>query len=562
MKRLFIFSVLLALPVSFSAWAQAPAAAPATATPPAAVIAPALAPAIPAVTKQLLPKKDKHRKNTDEFFLGPVVHMEFKFEPEEWEYLKRDPRRYAEATIIETTPDGKTKTYENVAVKLKGAAGSFQGPDQKPGLTVNLDKYKGAERFHGMDKFHLNNGAQDGSLLNEYVAGEMCRLADVPASRCTHVTVKWQGRDLGLYLFKESFTKDFLSYFYEENEGSLYDPHFVSEIDGGGLEKQQGADKTDRKDIQALAAAAKEADQKVKWQKLYERLDVDEFLRALAMETFLCHWDGYNFNRNNYRVYFDPKSGKANFFCHGMDQTFGDANAPVFRDPGSMIGQAVWSNPDWKAHHRKLSEEIYTKALKPRDWEAIIVAQGKKIQEGLARQNQQWAKDYQNQINGARDRVVNRVIAIGKQFGDMPKPFDWQGNVAKLGPKQWRNEGGGAFGELVIDGQKCLHIRSDGSAAASWRRNVALQPGRYRFEAHVKVANVDGPGDSSGEGAGLRISGGTRNGVNGLKGNSQWQQIGFEFDSTGNDIVLIAELRAPKGEAWFQTDSMQIVKIR
>jgi hypothetical protein len=280
------------------------------------------------------------------------------------------------------------------------------------------------------------------------------------------------------------------------------------------------------------------------------------------METFLCHWDGYNFNRNNYRIYFDPKDGRAHFFCHGMDQIFGDANAPVARDPGSLIGQAVWSNPDWKAHYRKLAEEIYTKVLKPRDWELVIAAQGKKIQEALARQNPKSAQEYQGQINAARDRVVSRVASIGKQFGDMPKPFDWQGNIAKLGPKQWRNEGGGAFGELVIDGQKCMHIRADGSAAASYRRSVALQPGRYRFEAHVKVANVDGPGDSSGEGAGLRISGGTRTGLNGLKGNSQWQKIGFEFDSTGSDVVLVAELRAPKGEAWFQTDSFQIVKLR
>ena len=558
MKRLFQISAGLILPLTHvSAQAPAQPAAPAPAAP-----APVAAPAIPAPTKQALPKKDKHRKNSDEFFLGPVVHLEFKFDGEEWEYLKRDQRRYAEATMIETSQDGKKKIYEKVAVKLKGAAGSFQGPDGKPGLTVNFDKYKGSERFHGMDKFHLNNGSQDGSLLNEYVGGEMCRAADVPASRCTHVIVKWQGRDLGLYLFKESFTKDFLSYFFEENKGSLYDPHFVSEIDGN-LEKQQGADKEDRSDIKALAAAAREGDPKVKWQKLYEKLDVDEFLRSLAMETFLCHWDGYNFNRNNYRIYFDPKTGKANFFCHGMDQIFGDANSPIVRDPGSMIGQAVWSNPDWRTHYRKLAEEIYTKVLKPRDWDAIVTAQGKKIQDGMTKFiNEKAAKDYQGQVNAARDRVVNRVVAIGKQFGDMPKPFDWQGNVAKLGPKQWRNEGGGAFGELVIDGQKCMHIRADGSAAASYRRNVMLEPGRYRFEAHIKVANVDGPGDSSGEGAGLRISGGTRNGVNGLKGNSQWQKVGFEFDSTGTDVVLVAELRAPKGEAWFQMDSMQLVRLR
>lgn len=531
-----------------------PAQNPAPAQPPAA-------PAIPALQQipQALPKKDKRRKASDEFFAGPILHLEFQFKADEWENLKKDHRRYAECTIIETGPDGKKTTYENMAVKLKGAAGSFQGPDGKPGLTISSDKFKGGDRFHGMDKFHLNNGAQDGSLLNEFVGGEWCRAAGVPASRCTHVIVKWQNRDLGLYLFKEAFTKDFLSYFYEKNEGSLYDGHFIAEVDGN-LEKQQG-DPKDTSDLKALAAACKEGDQKVKWQKVYERLDVDEYLRALAMETFTCHWDGYNFNRNNYRVYFDPKTGKANFFCHGMDQLFGDANWPIMRDPGSLVGQAVWSNPEWKTHYRKIAELIYQKVLKGRDWEARIFEQGKKVQEALAKHNPQWGKDYGNQINAARDRVMGRIASIGKQFGDMPKPFDFQNGVAKLGTKNWRSEGGGGLGEAVMDGQKCFHLRGDGNAAGSWRRPVALEPGRYRFEAQVKVANVDG-GDQTGEGAGLRISGSSRVGMNGLKGNSQWQKVAYEFDAAGAEVILVAELRSGKGEAWFQADSLQLVKLK
>lgn len=548
-------SMLPAALCAAAAFAQSPPAPAAPAQPPAA------APAVPAATKQALPKKDKNRKEADEFFLGPIIHLEISFDSENWEYIKRDHRRYAKATMIETRPDGTKITHKKVAVKLKGAAGSFRGPDDKPGLTVSLDHFKGADRFHGMEKFHLNNGAQDGSLINEYIGGLWCRASGVPASRCTHALVKWQGRELGLYLVKESFTKDFLSYFYENNNGNLYDGHFIAEVDGN-LEKQSGDGPDDRSDLKALAAAAKEGDLKKRHQLLYERLDVDEFLRFLALETFTSHWDGYNFNRNNYRVYFDPKTGKANFFAHGMDQIYGDPNWPVMRDPGSLIGGAVWSNPDWKTHYRKLAEEIYHKALKPVDWEEKIFAQGKKIQEALARQNPQAAKDYQGQLNAARDRVIARLTSIGKQFGDMPKPFDWQGNVARIGGKSWRTEGGGAFDHIPLDGQQCLRIRSDGSTSASWRRAVHLEPGKYRFEGHVKVAGVDGPGDGSGEGAGLRISGSSRTGVNGLKGSSQWQKLSYEFESTGAEIVLVAELRAPKGEAWFQTDSFQIVRIQ
>ena len=340
----------------------------------------------------------------------------------------------------------------------------------------------------------------------------------------------------------------------------MYDGHFIAEIDGD-LEKQQGGDKSDKRDRMELAAACKEGDAKLRWQKVAERLDVNEYLRFLAMETILTHWDGYNFNRNNYRVYFDPKTAKAGFFIHGIDQIYGDANSPVVRDPGSLVGQAVWSNPDWRGHYPKVVKAIYETILKPVDWEARITAQGAKIKEALARVNPQWAKDYDGQINGARSRVAARLASLGKQLGDLPKPIEWVNNTVKLGPKQWNAQGGGALDEQNVDGRHCLHIRADGTAAASWRRTMFLEPGRYRFEAMVKTADVAAGGDASGEGAGLRISGGTRKGVNGLTGSAAWQKLAFEFDG-GSEVVLVAELRSAKGDMWLQTESLQIVRVK
>src|SRR5678815_2445484 len=172
-------------------------------------------------------KPDKHFKSIDDFFATPIIPtLTFEFSPEEWENLRKDNRRYAEGVMTE---EGG-KTYKGVAVKLKGAAGSFQGPEGKPGLTVSFDKYKGAERFHGQKKMHLNNCSQDGSYLMELIGGEISRKCGIPASRCTHAFVKWQGRDLGLYVVKEAFTKDFLSKFFKDVDGDLYDGGFVREI--------------------------------------------------------------------------------------------------------------------------------------------------------------------------------------------------------------------------------------------------------------------------------------------------------------------------------------------
>src|SRR5690606_37975275 len=150
----------------------------------------------------------KKQQRIDAFLNGTATFLAIDLNPEEWAYLNNDPRRYAECKVIETTSDGRQTVYKNVAVKVKGGVGSFQGLHKKLGLTLNCDKYKCFKRCYGMEKFHLNNGAQDPGMLNEYIGGEIARAAEVPASRCQRVMVTLNGGPASLYVFKEGFTND------------------------------------------------------------------------------------------------------------------------------------------------------------------------------------------------------------------------------------------------------------------------------------------------------------------------------------------------------------------
>lgn len=505
-----------------------------------------------------VPKGEQQRITVDTFFAkeGPVPELKFEFKPEEWEYLNKDSRRYVECSMTEAGG----KTYKGVGLKLKGSAGSFRGPNDKPGLTISMSKYKDGEPFHGMEKFHLNNGAQDGTYLMEMIAGEMARKAGVPASRCSHALVTLNGKDDGLYVFKEAFSKDFLSHFFKQPDGDLYDGGFVKELEVN-MEKDHG-DPKQRDNIRELIAACQEGDQAKRWARLGAILDVDKFLSHLAMESILAHWDGYDFNRNNYRVYFDSETKKAVFFLHGMDQTFGDPGAPAVRDPGAMAGQAVMSNPEWKAKYRERVREIYETVLKPVDWAQRVTEVGQKVQAALAKRNPKWAQDYQGQITAARERVTQRIANVGRQMGDLPKPpqFD-KDNVLRLADGWGPENGSGgdaAMDEAAVDAKKCLHIRANGASAGSWRRTMNLPPGRYRFEARVKTAGVAAMDDAKNKGAGIRISGGTK-GPDSAEGDSAWKSLGYDFEAPGGDVILVAELRAQKGDAWFERDSLRLV---
>jgi len=226
----------------------------------------------------------------------------------------------------------------------------------------------------------------------------------------------------------------------------------------------------------------------------------------------------------------------------------------------------VMSNPAWKAKYRERFRELYETVLKPVDWGAKIVEEGQRVQAELAKRNPQWAKDYQNVINQARDRVVRRIAVVGKHVGDVPKPpqFD-KDNTLKItegwGPENG-NGGDAAIDEATADGKKSLHIRANGPSSGSWRKVMNLPAGRYKFEARLKTAGVAPLDSTSGKGAGLRISGGTRQGQNAVEGDSGWQQVSFPFESPGGEVILVAELRAQKGEVWFDRDSLRIVWMK
>jgi hypothetical protein len=59
------------------------------------------------------------------------------------------------------------QVWTNVAIHLKGAAGSFRPVDDLPALTLNFGKLQDGQTCEGHRKLHLNNSLQDASRLDE-----------------------------------------------------------------------------------------------------------------------------------------------------------------------------------------------------------------------------------------------------------------------------------------------------------------------------------------------------------------------------------------------------------
>ena len=493
------------------------------------------------------------------FKKGVIPELRIQVSEGELEKLKADNRTYVRCTIVEN----RKTTHKDIGIKLKGAAGSFREWDDRPALTLNSNKFRKGQTFHGLDKFHLNNSVQDETYVQEWLCEEICRSAGIPATRVTHARVWLNDRDVGLYVLKEGFDKTFLQRHFENSDGSLYDGGFVQDIDAD-LEKDSGPNPDDRSDLRALLEACREPNIEERWKLIDERLNVDAFISFMALELMTGHWDGYTQSRNNYRIYFNPTDGKAYFLPHGMDQMFGDPNASILDMPGALVSSTVMQNPDWRARYRNRLRELlplFEPATKLQDRVEFL---RKRLQPVLRTIDPQLALDHAGRVKEFNDRLAARELSLKEQVEqEDPKPpeFDEEGNMPLA---DWY--GGSESEDTVVEEVELgkekraysILCGPSGQCVASWRRRVLLGKGTYVFHAKVKTKKVAAIDDEKGSGAGLRISGSNR--TNSVDGTSKWKPLEFEFtvDDDLREVELVAELRTTRGQAWFDLESLHL----
>jgi spore coat protein H len=510
--------------------------------------------------------KSEKKEAAELFETNRIIALQIQVSEAGLKALQKENRKFVGATVTEGT-----NVWRDVAIHLKGSAGSLRGMEDKPALTLSFGKFTPDQRFHGLKKIHLNNSIQDNSYMTENICGEMFRKAGVPAARATYASVELNGRKKGLYVLKEGFTKDLLSAWFKSSKGNLYDGGFVREITEP-LERDQGEedDVSDRADLKALAAAAQEPDPTKRFRALTNLLDVDRFLAFVIVEVITWDWDGYVLKPNNYRVYHDPKTKRMTFMPTGMDQMFWIADAPMMPKMQGLVARAFVKTPEGRALYYKRFGELYTNVFDVALLTNRVAELGALIRPALTNLHGPNAgKDYDGQIKRLHDLIVGRHASLARQIAaPLPTPLKFENGIVKLTgweiPSNVTEEGSPKRDRPVLNDKKTLHIETASKTSASWRTTVMLDAGHYRFEGLARTAGVVASDDpQKGGGAGVRISGSQTPRSNKLVGDTEWKTIAYEFDADMNDeVILVCELRASKGEVWFDTDSMKLTKVK
>ncbi len=230
--------------------------------------------------------------------------------------LRRNPEAYVPATLTYSGRDWL------VAVRIKGSS-TYSDLYAKPSLKIDVDSLVPDQEFMGHKKFNLHNQLIDPSMMSEVMSYRTLRAAGLPASRAGYVRLTLNGDDYGLYTSVEAINDDFLEDWFADPNGNLYenggeDCDFTNARCFEVEETDEGNDAA----FEALVEAALlDGDA---WEPaMRARLDWEMFIRSMAMDALIAHWDGYAYDRSNYHVYHEPTADKWTFIPQSMDLDYG-----------------------------------------------------------------------------------------------------------------------------------------------------------------------------------------------------------------------------------------------
>jgi len=307
----------------------------------------------------MTPPPDSSLAHADAFFDDTVLHeTRLVINSQDWQSLKD---HYLDNTYYPCDFSWREHTVRNVGIRSRGT-GSRSGV--KPGLRVDFDRYTTDQKFLGLKSFVLRNNTQDASNMHERLSMLLFRRLGLLASREAHTKLYVNNTYAGLFTIVESIDKSFLTRTLGENDGYLYKYDYPADAQPY-LFEDKGSDpasyvplpfkpETHESDprpefIVQLVQAINQGTATFR-SAIAEYLDMQKFLRHVAVEMFVADNDGFvgDYGMNNYYFYRFQDKKQFTFIAWDKSNAFNSPTYSIFHNinvPSSqqnrLLGRAL-----------------------------------------------------------------------------------------------------------------------------------------------------------------------------------------------------------------------------
>lgn len=231
-------------------------------------------------------------------------------------------------------------TVPMVGLRLRGNTSLYAA---KKSFKISFNAFVDGQTYQEVRKINLRGQHNDPSLIREKLFFEAAAKIGLPTPRASFVKLYINNVYRGLYTNLEEIDKAWLDRTFGDNDGNLYKCTYPADLAYLGTDQaaykeiynnpnlavraydlmtNEIADDYTRF-VEFILALNQPASNPNYTTQLGNRLNVDNVLKAFALDIAAGNWDDYFYNKNNYYLYDNPQNGKFEFFTFDTDNTFG-----------------------------------------------------------------------------------------------------------------------------------------------------------------------------------------------------------------------------------------------
>ncbi|KAF9200186.1 hypothetical protein BGZ49_009600 [Haplosporangium sp. Z 27] len=311
----------------------------------------------------------------------------------------------------------------NDDIKIEGVKFDISGQSAREYAKLAYQfKFPKKNRLLDLGSLKLRNEETDATMIREKVYVDILNSLGVPAQQAAYVRLFYNGEPVGLYVAVEEMKKHWIKSVLhpgikKDKVGSLWkmnsccgkegnlqwlgpksDSYVLEDIYKNILKGTNPKDDPMKDLIQFMADLKDYDPKKVQdpiafWEK---KLDLDLFLKSMAMEYLTGSWDSYWISGSNYQFYNDPVTGKWTWLPTDFDDTFGTSfegkvesyrkipkvNSNGFESP--LAQKLIMETPAINARFETILKDIVNYVFKPEALSPRLDAYKNMIEEDIA----------------------------------------------------------------------------------------------------------------------------------------------------------------------------------